>query len=549
MRATKLLVRTRDGAERIEELNRETTSIGRGPENDILISDLSVSRRHARMARAGKGFEIVDLDSLHGVVVNGRRIIAPTFINRGDQIQLGAVCLEVLSSVELTDSGFDLDPDSTATLEHDQVPVVTPESSWDEISGDPEFQMDPVIWARFLAFLDAVAVIRHRPIAEVLESIVAHCFKIFRQADRVCLMLVENGEPVPKVACHRNTGNGPVRVSSTAVRRVLENRQSLLSYNAQLEFETKSVMEEGIFSMMCVPIIAENETLGILYLDTGVPGKLFCQGDLELLTVFSNASAAYIEHHLLLEEAIQRRILEEEMRKAAEIQRRLLALQAPEVPGYGIHLGNLPCYAAGGDYVDSMWCGEKLFLALGDVSGKGLAAAMLTSTLQAAVHAQAITSTNLSDIAFRVNDFLHQRTASEKFATLFLGCLEADSGRLTYVNAGHCPPIVFRRDRDEPERLDSTGLIIGAFPNVSYDVAVAHLRPGDLMVVFTDGFSEQLSGSGEEYGEDRLVDFLRKRRNFDLPSLGKALEEEVMRFADSVRQHDDMTQLLVRRAD
>jgi len=362
-------------------------------------------------------------------------------------------------------------------------------------------------------------------------------------------MLVENGEPVPRVACHRSTGNGPVRVSSTVVRRVLETRQSVLSYNAQLDFETRSVMEEGIFSMMCVPIIAENDTLGILYLDTASPGKLFRQGDLELLTVFSNASAAYIEHHLLLEEAIQRRILEEEMRKAAEIQRRLLALRAPDVPGYGIHLGNLPCYAAGGDYVDSMWCGEKLFLALGDVSGKGLSAAMLTSTLQAAVHAQAVTSTNLSDIAFRVNDFLHQRTSSEKFATLFLGCLEAESGRLSYVNAGHCPPIVFRRDRDEPERLDSTGLIIGAFPNSSYDVAEARLGPGDLMVVFTDGFSEQHSVSGEEYGEDRLVDFLRKRRNFDLPSLGKAMEEEVMRFADSVHQHDDMTQLLVRRAD
>jgi serine phosphatase RsbU (regulator of sigma subunit) len=441
-----------------------------------------------------------------------------------------------------------MDPDSTETLEYDDVPLVTPQTSWDEISGDPNVDMDPVIWARFVAFLDAVSVTRHRPLNEVLESIVAHCLKIFRQSDRGCLMLIEKGKLTPKVAHHRNTGAGPVRVSDTVVQRVLETRQSLLSYNAQVEFISKSILEEGVFSVMCVPIVAENKILGVLYLDTASPGKLFRQSDLELLTVFANASAAYIEHHLLLEDAIQRRILEEEMRKAAEIQQRLLALQAPDVPGYGVHLGNLPCFAAGGDYVDSMWCGEKLFLALGDVSGKGIPAAMLTSTLQAAVHAQAMTATDLSEIAGRVNSFLHQRTSSEKFATLFLGCLDANSGLLHYVNAGHCPPVLFRKDREEPERLKSTGLIIGAFSTASYEVEEALLGPGDLMVIYSDGFFEQRSDSGEEYGEDRLIRFLSEHRQLDLDQLANRLEEEVIQFAASADRQDDMTQLLIRRS-
>lgn len=544
---TNLLVRDRSGSERIETLKSGSTSIGRGPENDILISDLSVSRSHARIDQSGESFLIVDVDSRHGVVINGKRISKPTIIKQGDRIELGRVCIEVLTSVELTDAAFRMDPDSTATLEYDRVPLVTPDTSWDEISGDPNLQIDPVIWAKFVSFLDAVSIARPRPLTEVLESIVAHCLKIFGQADRVCLILIEKEQPVPKVACQRNSSMGPVRVSQTVIRKVIETRKSFLSYNAQVEFVTKSVMEEGIFSLLCVPIIAEDITLGVLYLDTSAPGKLFNRNDLELLTIFANASAAHIEYHLLLEEAIRRRILEEEVRKAAEIQRRLLALCAPEVPGYGIHLGNIPCYAAGGDYVDTLWCGEKLFLALGDVSGKGIPAAMLTSTLQAAVHAQAMTSTDLSDIACRVNAFLHQRTSSEKFATLFLACLNADSGQLSYVNAGHCPPVILRRNRTAPERLGSTGLIIGAFPGSSYTVSETWLEPGDLLVVFTDGFFEQASPKGEEYGEDRLIEFLSQHRDSDLLSLAKELEADVMRFADDAEQQDDMTQLLVKR--
>jgi len=546
---TNLLIKSRDGSERIEVLKSPKALIGRGPENDIIISDLSVSRSHASIERVGQAYQIADLNSRHGVLVNGDRITDATVVKQGDRIQLGAVRVVVLPAVELTDSGFSMDPDSTATLEYDDVPLVTPQTSWDEISGDPHVDMDPVIWARFVAFLDAVSVNRHRPLPEVLESIIAHCMKIFRQSDRGCLMLLDKGKLTPKVAHHRNIGDGPVKISDTVVKRVVETRRSLLSYNAQVDFVSKSILEEGIFSVMCVPIVAENHILGVLYLDTAIPGKLFGQNDLELLTVFANASAAYIEHHMLLEDAIQRRILEEEMRKAAEIQQRLLALQAPEVPGYGVYLGNLPCFAAGGDYVDSMWCGKKLFLALGDVSGKGISAAMLTSTLQAAVHAQAMTSTDLSDIAGRVNSFMHQRTSSEKFATLFLGCLDADSGRLHYVNAGHCPPVVFRKDRDDPERLESTGLIIGAFSAASYEVEEAFLGPGDLMVVYSDGFFEQRSESGEEYGEDRLIRFLGEHRQLDLEELAQKLEEEVIQFAANADRQDDMTQLLVRRAN
>jgi len=549
--ATDLLIRSPSGSERIESLNSASTTIGRGPDNDILISDLSVSRTHARVDRIGGRYQISDLDSRHGVIVNEEKITEPTFVSHGDQIRLGAVSIDVLTGIELTDSGFSMDPDSTATLRYDQVPFVTPQTSWDEISLESKLQMNPVIWARFVAFLDAVSVTQHRPLTQVLESTVSHCLKIFRQADRACLILSEKRGPSPQVAqCRQKTGSEKsVRVSNTVVSQVIESRRSLVSYNAQADFESNSIVKEGIFSLMCVPIIAENKTLGVLYLDTASPGKVFNQSDLELLTVFSNASAAYIEHHLLLEEAIQRRILEEEMRKAAAIQRRLLALRAPEVPGYGIHLGNLPCFAAGGDYVDTMWCGERLFLALGDVSGKGIPAAMLTSTLQAAVHAQAVTSTNLSEIASRVNAFLHQRTSSEKFATLFLGCLDVESGRLTYVNAGHCPPVLFRQNVDEPERLSSTGMIIGAFPDVPYPVAETVLSPGDLMVIFTDGFFEQPSASGAEFGEDRLIRFLVEHRPSALPLLAKGLEDEVMRFADEVEQQDDMTQLLVKRGE
>jgi serine phosphatase RsbU (regulator of sigma subunit) len=335
---------------------------------------------------------------------------------------------------------------------------------------------------------------------------------------------------------------------------VIEERVSLLLPNVLEDVRFKSedsILASGIRTAMCAPLWftasagGTDAVIGLVYVDSLQQAHAFTEDDLRVLTALANVAAAKIENVRLLEESLEKRRLEEDMRMAAEIQNGLLPREAPQLPGWDLVGCNRPCRTVGGDYYDFALEGERLLLALGDVSGKGTGAALLMTVLRAAVRAH-WAEASLSAAVARINRTVWQNVPSSKYVTFFLASLDPDTGRLAYVNAGHNPPLLLRAG-GAVERLEEGGLVLGMFENVAYADGTVELRPGDRLVVYSDGVTETWSPEGEEFGEERLTELLLRGLPLDAEGLQQSVLREIEEFEKGARATDDRTLIVLRR--
>jgi serine phosphatase RsbU (regulator of sigma subunit) len=541
------------GAPREETLQGPAVRIGRGPENEISIADPSVSRHHAILEATTDGYTIRDLGSRNGVLINGRRIDGPTRIGAQDDIQLGDVTLKLLSRPEVTLTDLPLERTDTTYISYNPDVKLSTTILLPKEGAAPDRPGPDAV----LNFLQEVtnAVLAARPFDEVLEEIIRQLLTILPMADRACLLLIEGTppEPKPRVARHRSGKAARMSVSRTIVRRVVETLDSVLSENAQEDLRfagTKSLILQGTFSVMCVPLVVGGKAIGALYVDTLYPHKHFSGDELRFFSTIGNIAAGHIHRQGLLEEAIQNRARERELEQASAIQRRLLAIPPVTRLGYTFLATNRPSLTVGGDYMDMIDCGEGgVVLAIGDVVGKGMGAALLMSTVHATVRAEVRAGGGPSAIGQRVNAQLFAATDPDKFVTLFLAHLDPASGRLTYANAGHDPPLLLRGGAggEDCERLMATGLISGMMPEAPLEEETVEFLPGDLLFAYTDGLREARGHDGEEFGEERLIAALRANRDLPAEELATKIESVVFEFTAGEEQQDDMTQLLLRR--
>jgi len=270
----------------------------------------------------------------------------------------------------------------------------------------------------------------------------------------------------------------------------------------------------------------------------------FTPTDARLLSLFANQAAAAIETARLHKEAIEKERIERELELAAAIQRQILPRDLPRVPGLEIAARNIPTRQVGGDYFDFFPLSDgRLAFLVADVSGKGVPAALLVSTVHAAVHLQIDEAKTLPDLVARIDRHLQRYAATRKFLTAFFGLIEPESGVLRFVSAGHNPALL-RRSGGEIERLGATGVPLGMFPNSKWREEVLPIGRGDLLCVYTDGVTEALDAADEEFGVDRLARLLD-----DAPpaEICRRVFEAVSAFAADVPQYDDQTLLLVHR--
>jgi sigma-B regulation protein RsbU (phosphoserine phosphatase) len=234
------------------------------------------------------------------------------------------------------------------------------------------------------------------------------------------------------------------------------------------------------------------------------------------------------------------------MRIAAEIQTSLLPRRAPTIEGWELVGSNRPSRQVGGDYFDFGQKGEDVLLALGDVSGKGTGAALLMTVLRAAVRAHWTDDAVVSAVR-EINRTVHENVPSGKFVTFFLGRLDPADGRLTYVNAGHNPPMLIRAD-GSLETLTEGGMVLGMFESVPYDEGTAEMSSGDVLLIFSDGVTESWSEQGEEYGEERLAELVIERRELSAEALQGAILADLERFESGGPATDDRTLIVLKRA-
>ncbi len=297
-----------------------------------------------------------------------------------------------------------------------------------------------------------------------------------------------------------------------------------------------------------VPMQLQQQTKGLILLGPRIRSVPYGQADLEYFYALGNLAIISIENARLFREAIEKQKLEDELVIAQEIQRDLLPEHLPTIPGFEIAAANIPSKQVGGDYYDVLARkGNEFVIAIGDVSGKGVPAALLMANAQAALRALSPSADSLSEITGRMNDLAAANTrGGSKFITFFWGVLNASTHTLEYVNAGHNPPIVLRAN-GTVEYLDKGGLILGVLPTMTpYEQAGVRLDRGDVLVLYTDGVSEAMNAEGEDFTEERLLEVLRRLRMQPAPEILKGLLNAVETHAGSHPQSDDITALILR---
>ncbi|MCX5801868.1 MAG: PP2C family protein-serine/threonine phosphatase [Candidatus Eisenbacteria bacterium] len=307
------------------------------------------------------------------------------------------------------------------------------------------------------------------------------------------------------------------------------------------------VWDESISSVLCVPLLVKSELKGLLTIYNKRGGERFSEEDQRLLAIIAAQSAQVVENARLSEEEQALRRMQEEVRLALEIQIGLLPKASPQVPGYDIAGVSIPAQVVGGDYFDFVPIHEtKLAVSLGDISGKGLPAALLMANLQATIRAQTLLRLSPKDCMQRSNSLMFQSTDSRKFATLFYGVLDAERHELCYSNAGHEWPFLFGTAKD-PARLEVGGMVLSCMENSQYDEAVVPINPGDLLVIFSDGVTEAANESWEEFGEQGLAAVIRENLSETSRGLIEKIVTAVKRHAGNLPQTDDITLVVIRR--
>ncbi len=282
----------------------------------------------------------------------------------------------------------------------------------------------------------------------------------------------------------------------------------------------------------------------------------YSTSDLRLLRSVATQTGLALENSQLTEriaaEIAQRERLNREVEIAREVQERLFPQKLPLILGFDYCGACRPALGVGGDYYDFLLLPNgALGIAIGDVSGKGIAAALLMASLQASLRGQAIKGAgDLKELMSNVNEMVYDASAENRYATFFYAQYEPATRLLAYVNAGHNPPVVLRKQDGEWKilRLEEGGAVVGLLRNFPYDQSSVTLEPDDLLVAFTDGISEAMNPAEEEWGEERLIAMAQSCEGLNAAETLSRIVEAADCFAAGAKQHDDMTMLVARVA-
>lgn len=355
---------------------------------------------------------------------------------------------------------------------------------------------------------------------------------------------LEDGDELFQVVTAKGISN-PILEPDLA--RALCERQEmiLLQDEADAAPEWEGLRTRGIH--LVLPLQQNEETCAVLCLGPKMTGQPYQPDDIDFLYALGNLAFVSLQNTYLVEEQIEKKRLEEEMRLARDIQLRLLPQEIPAFEDVDAAALAIPSREVGGDYFDfSPLDSRRLLLAIADVTGKGLPAALLMANLQASLHVLFPLHMTIEEAASHINRVVCENTSYDKFITYFHAIFHRDQRTLEYVNAGHNPPILLRANGNV-EYLERGGLLLGVMKYLTYERGHVELEPGDLLVLFTDGVTEAMGDDGEEYGDDRFLDVLRAHRLEPTRDILDAVHRDIRRFTgDTSRLSDDLTMVALK---
>jgi len=570
-----LIVNYPDRASDTFPLGRLRITIGRSARNDVCIPDPFASRVHAEVRREGGVYILQDLGSANGTLYNGARVEAPLPLTPGGRIQIGETEIvfkdkEVGTATMISDATSSL-PEATIALNSGQRStsglLEAIEDARTQTSGEKprpaaaaagtiitSTQAGAAVQqSDLLALISKVSVTLLAPatLDETLRQVVALVFEAV-PAERCLIMLKDaNAELKIRVAQLRHSKEeiGEVRVSRSIIEEVVGQGRSVLTSDAQHDprFMSSTMTIQGIRSVLAVPLGVGERIFGMIYADSPLAEAKFSQDHLTVLTTLASVAAIRVENARLMEEDLERERFERELNLAREIQQRFQPSSAPNVAGYEMQGISFPCYEIGGDYYDFIQRPDgRMVIALGDVSGKGTSAALLMSSLHAAMHAQISTHQTLGETISAVNRYLAETIPLNRFITLFCAELDPQTGSLSFLNAGHNPPIIAHAG-GSMEQLAAGGIPLGILADSVYREGRTQLQPGDALVIYSDGVSETTNAAGEEFGPLRLYNVVARYLDSTAAAIRDKIEADLTRFAQGTPANDDITLVIVKR--
>jgi len=530
-----------DGQTRVVPLNGERISLGRSSITELCYPDDSgLSRQHLAFEKEGDEWQIRDLGSKNGTMLNGVRISAPQVLKSGDRVTAGHLILIFDSS---TIRG------TRPVVFFDEVPEDDPSAtSSTVITGlDDVIQADKAKPESGSAHVSALIragneLAGQRPLPELFRVILGLAMEGV-QAERGVLMTIEDDELVIRA----NKGEG-FRISS-AVRDRVKKGASVLVHDTALDDafkERRSIVEQHIRTLMAVPLQTQNKIIGLIYVDS--PGLIreFSRDDLKLLTVMANVAAIRIEHARFAEMEQARQLMARELEQAAEIQRSFLPSIAPAVPGLDLAGHNAACRTVGGDYFDFFgYPNGHVAMVLGDVSGKGMPASLLMMGLQARVQNLLDEPESLAHAMTRINRITSANCPRNKFISFFMCILNAATGELIYANAGHNPPVIVRTDGSH-ELLEGGGPVLGIMPTIEYQQYKVQMNRGDILAIYSDGVTEAATPNDEEFEIENLVKTLRTNYNESAATMIEEVNKALTAWTVGAPPADDITLIVAR---
>ena len=544
-----LIVKTADRPTDKIFITRLRTTIGRSARSDVCIPDAFASRLHAEVLKEGDAFWLQDLGSANGTRYNGSVVSLPIPLLSGGEIQIGETTIifederlrENKNATLIADNTEALDPSHTIAFSR----------STSEILGS-QFSTRTELLG--LISKVGVALLSSSDLDDTLNQVASLVFDAVPAERCVIMLRDEAAEDGMKIMVARLRGKDQrieeVRISRTVMEEVMKKGNSVLTSDAQSDprYASQTMLLLGIRSVLAVPLsVGEDAVFGIIYADSPTDKTVFSEEHLNILTTLASVASIRVENAKLIEERFEKERIKHELELATEIQQSFQPSSPPVVDGYEFQGISFSCYEIGGDYYDFIPSGEgKMLIALGDVSGKGTAAALLMSSLHAAIHGQVAAKTSLHQTVISVNQYLAANTPTNRFVTLFIAELDHLTGSLNYINAGHNPPLVGRAD-GSVQLLDSGGLPLGIIPSAEFEVGQVQLSPGDALVIYSDGVSEANNLKGDEFGMDRLTQVVSKNLEASAAGLRDKVESALSSFTQTAPANDDITLVIVKR--
>jgi serine phosphatase RsbU (regulator of sigma subunit) len=561
---SELIVKYPDRAPDRFPLGRLRITLGRSARNDLCIPDPFASRVHAEVRREGEEYYLQDLGSANGTLYNGGAVEGTVPLTSGGRIQIGETEIvfddgtyhSSMGATMITDNSSTSLPEATIALASGDR---TTSGLLEAIEGarkKPETSVVERVAREgdLLALISKVGItlLSSSTLEQTLEQIVSLVFEAV-PADRCLLMMRDDANQELRVAVARlrdRVGEvGEIRVSRNVMDEVVIKGKSVLTSDAQHDprFASGTVVLQGVRSVLAVPLGVSEKVFGIIYADSPIAEGRFTEDHLKVLTTLASVAAIRVENARLVEARFQQERLERELQLAMEIQQRFQPTAPPIVPGYEFQGISFPCYEIGGDYYDFIEREDgRLVIALGDVSGKGTAAALLMSSLHAAIHAQTGSHDTLVETISAVNRYLADNIPSNRFVTLFYAELDPESGAVSFLNAGHNPPLIVHA-AGTVEQLASGGLPLGIKADADYREGRTTLQMGDVLVIYSDGVTEAASPSGEEFGPTRLYEVVSRNVDASAAGIRDRIESALTKFSQGTQAADDITLVIVKR--